>query len=131
MIYSIGSRDDWDYISRITGDPVWTWDAMGPYRNLNQKYVAPNDGHDDVSQKRISPLLHSDRSFQSNQYLPSAHSHNGTLCISLPGFTQPSDSRVIQAISEPKIAAEFPFQRDMNTGDTVRFIAVPLPEFYL
>ena len=49
MAYHTGSRDDWDYISRITGDPAWTWDAMSPYRDLNQKYVAPNDGHDDVS----------------------------------------------------------------------------------
>ena len=51
MVYNTGSRDDWDHISRITGDPAWAWDAMTPYRNLNQKYVAPNDGHDDVSQR--------------------------------------------------------------------------------
>ena len=52
MVYNTGSKDDWDHINRITGDPAWTWDAMAPYRNLNQKYVAPNDGHDGVSQKQ-------------------------------------------------------------------------------
>ena len=57
MVYNTGSRDDWDHISRITEDPAWTWEAMAPYRNLNQRYIPPNDGHDDVSQKQVSPLL--------------------------------------------------------------------------
>ena len=57
MVYNTGSRDDWDHIHRITGDPAWSWDAMAPYRDMNQKYVAPNDGHDDVSWKRTSALF--------------------------------------------------------------------------
>ena len=57
MVYNTGSRDDWNRINRITEDPAWTWEAMAPYRNLNQKYVPPNDGHDDVSQKQVFPLL--------------------------------------------------------------------------
>ena len=44
--------------------------------------------------------------------------------ISLPGFPQPIDSRVIATTAEPDFASEFPFQRDMNAGDTVRVIAV-------
>ena len=124
MVYTTGSRDDWDYISRVTEDPSWAWDAMGPYRDRNQGYVAPNDGHDDVSQRRLSPFLRSYPSSQTNQYLPSAHSRNGTLCISLPGATRPTDSRVMAAINEPGLSSEFPFQRDMNAGDTVRLIIV-------
>ena len=131
MTYNTGSRDDWDNIGRITGDPAWAWDAMGHYRDLNQKYVAPNDGHDDVSQRQISSLLHSYHSSQTNQYLPSAHTRNGTLSISLPGFTQPFDSKVITAISEPGFESEFPFQRDMNAGNTVRFITVQSSGFVL
>ena len=51
--------------------------------------------------------------------------------ISLPGFPEPLDSRVIATIAEPDFASEFPFQRDMNTGDTVRFIAVVYyPDFF-
>ena len=57
MVYNTGSRDDWDHVSRITGDPTWAWDAMAHYRDLNQKYVPPNDGHDDVSQKQESSPL--------------------------------------------------------------------------
>ena len=52
--------------------------------------------------------------------------------ISLPGFPQPIDSRVIAVTAEPGFASEFPFQRDMNTGNTVRFIAVVYsPDLFL
>ena len=44
--------------------------------------------------------------------------------ISLPGYTQPIDSRVIAAAAEPAFASAFPFQQDMNTGNTVRFITI-------
>jgi len=119
MIYNTGSRDDWDYINRITGDPAWTWDAMAPYRDLNQKYVAPNDHHNDVSQKQAFSLLRSYYSSQTSQYLPSAHSRNGTVPISLPGYMWPIDPRVAAATTEPSFVSEFPFQRDMNTGNPV------------
>ena len=131
MLYTTGSRDDWDNIGKVTEDPAWTWDAMGPYRDRNQKYVPPSDGHDDVSRKQLTSFLYSYRSSKSNQYLPSAHSHNGTLCISLPGSPQVTDPKVIATLSEPGFSKEFPFQRDMNTGDTVRFIPVPLSIFVL
>jgi len=53
--------------------------------------------------------------------------------ISLPGYTgsQPIDSRVVAATTEPALASEFPFQRDMNTGNTVRLITVALPGLFL
>ena len=43
--------------------------------------------------------------------------------ISLPGVPEPIDSGVIATTAEPDFASEFPFQRDMNTGNAVRFIA--------
>ena len=64
MAYNTGSRDDWDHVSKITGDPAWTWDAMAQYRDLNQKYVPPNDGHDDVIQEQLYSLF-------PNSYHPS------------------------------------------------------------
>jgi len=59
MVYNTGSKDDWDHIGRITEDPAWTWDAMAHYRGLNQRYVPPNDHHDDVSQKQTISFIHS------------------------------------------------------------------------
>ena len=52
--------------------------------------------------------------------------------ISLPGFPQIIDSRIIATTAEPGFAYEFPFQRDMNNGDTVRFIVVVYcPDFFI
>ena len=70
MVYNTGSRDDWDNICRITGDSAWTWDAMGHYRDLNQKYVAPNDGHDDVSQEWVPFLSLPFLSFVPDKSIP-------------------------------------------------------------
>ena len=132
MVYNTGSRDDWDYISRITDDPTWAWDAMAHHRDLNQRYVAPNDGHDDVSQNRVSFLHpHSHYPPQTNQYLPSAHSRDGMVSISLAGYPKSIDSKITAAIAEPVFASAFPFQRDMNTGNTVCFTAVASSGFYL
>ena len=48
--------------------------------------------------------------------------------ISLPGYPwQAINSRVVAATTEPALASEFPFQRDMNTGDTVCFVMIGLP----
>ena len=42
--------------------------------------------------------------------------------ISLPGYSWPIDSRILAATNEPAFTAEFPFQRDMNIGNPVRFV---------
>ena len=42
------------------------------------------------------------------------------LPISLPGYSEAINSRVLAAASEPEFTSEFPFQRDMNIGNTVR-----------
>jgi len=46
------------------------------------------------------------------------------LPISLPGHLEVIDSRVLAAASE--FPSEFPFQRDMNIGNTVCCIVVAL-----
>ena len=42
--------------------------------------------------------------------------------ISVPGYSWPIDSRILAATNEPAFMSEFPFQRDMNIGNPVRFI---------
>lgn len=31
MVYTRGTREDYDRWARVTGDPGWSWDAMFPY----------------------------------------------------------------------------------------------------
>ena len=47
--------------------------------------------------------------------------------ISLPGYPEVIDSRVLAAASEPELVSDFPFQRDMNTGNTVRRLVLHYP----
>ena len=106
-------------------------EEMGFYCDWNQGRIKPNDAHDDVSRQRLSPFLHSHHPSQSQQYLPSTHTRNRMLCISLPGVSSLTDPRAIAAIIKPSLLADYPFQLDTNTGNTVHFIIVPLFEFAL
>lgn len=31
MVWTRGSKDDWDRYAEVTGDNGWSWDAMLPY----------------------------------------------------------------------------------------------------
>ena len=103
MVYNTGSKDDWDHVSRITGDPAWTWDAMAPYRDLNQRYVAPNDGHDDVSRTQLSSLS---ILIVSSRQISTSHRRTVVTgrCVSVfPGSRSP----LIQELSRPSMNRVF------------------------
>ena len=51
----------------------------------------------------------------TGEFDPAVHGFNGTNAVSLPGYIFPLDQRVIQATRE--IQDEFPFVRDMNSGN--------------
>jgi hypothetical protein len=65
----------------------------------NEDFVAPADHHN-----------------TSGQFDPSVHSKNGVNFVSLFGFPQPIDSRVIQTTQQ---LAEFPFRLDYNSGEHI------------
>ncbi|OJT02279.1 Pyranose dehydrogenase 1 [Trametes pubescens] len=98
MIYTRGSKDDFDNYAALTGDDGWSWDALQPYFSKLENLVPPVDGHD-----------------TSGEILPKIHGTSGPLKISLPGAPLPSNSRVIQATQE--LRSEFPFNVDMSSGD--------------
>ena len=130
MLYTTGSRDDWDNIGRITEDPAWTWDAMGPNRDRNQKYVPPSDGHDDVSRKQLSSFLHSYHSSQINQYLPPAQSKWDTVYQS-SGVPAAHRSKSHRDPEQTGLFDRVSLPMDVNTGNTVRFITIPFSRFVL
>jgi hypothetical protein len=65
----------------------------------NEKLVAPADHHN-----------------TSGQFTPSVHGFHGAVDVSLPGFPNPLDKRVIASTQED---VEFPFNQDMNSGDVL------------
>ncbi|KAJ7198790.1 pyranose dehydrogenase [Mycena pura] len=97
MIYTRGSRDDFDRYAKLTGDAGWSWDQILPYFLKNEHWTAPADGHD-----------------TRGQFDPRVHSTHGMTFVSLNGFSYPASARVLQTTVE--LADEFPFNLDTNSG---------------
>ncbi|KAF8066690.1 pyranose dehydrogenase, partial [Lyophyllum atratum] len=98
MFYTRGSSSDFNRFATVTGDSGWSWNQIQPYIRKNERWTPPVDHHN-----------------TTNQFDPSVHGFNGVNAVSLSGFPQPTDSRVIQAGVE--LNQEFPFNKDMNSGN--------------
>ncbi|KAF8875348.1 alcohol oxidase [Gymnopilus junonius] len=99
VIYSRGSSDDFDRYARLSGDPKWNWNALQPYFKKNERFSPPADHHN-----------------TTGQFNPAVHGFDGINGVSLYGFPQPIDSRVIETTQQ---LAEFPFNVDYNSGSPV------------
>ncbi|KAJ7346320.1 alcohol oxidase [Mycena albidolilacea] len=99
MIYTRGARDDFDRFARVTGDKGWSWNSLIPYMLKNERFGAPADHHN-----------------TTGQFNPAVHGFEGINTVSLGGFPTDIDARVFTATDE---LAEFPFNLDMNSGDTI------------
>ncbi|KAJ6512607.1 pyranose dehydrogenase [Mycena sanguinolenta] len=98
MIYTRGSKDDFDRFANITGDSGWSWDSMLLYFFKNEKWTVPADGHSGVG-----------------EYNPAVHGQDGVTSVSLSGYPWPdSDTRVIQTTKD--LPKDWPFVLDMNAG---------------
>ncbi|THH11758.1 hypothetical protein EW146_g7933 [Bondarzewia mesenterica] len=96
MIYTRGSSEDFDRYARITGDPGWSWSAMEPYLRMLEQFVPSADGHN-----------------TTGQFDRSVHGFSGPLRVSLPGYHQEIDDKVVDTTRE---LDDFPFNEDMNSG---------------
>jgi len=98
LFYTRGSSSDYDRLANVTGDEGWSWSSIQPYLRKNEKWTPPADGHD-----------------TTGQFDPSVHSNTGINAVSLPGYPQAIDEKVIQASKE--LGGDFKFNLDMNDGD--------------
>ena len=49
MVYSRGSKDDFDSYADLANNSIWSWKSVeGNWARKNEKLVAPNDGHNTV-----------------------------------------------------------------------------------
>ncbi|KAJ7151772.1 aryl-alcohol oxidase [Mycena crocata] len=97
MIYTRGTRNDFDRYAEVTGDQGWSWDKLLPYFLKNEKWVPPADHHD-----------------THGQFNPTVHSTKGMTSVSLAGYRWPAGNRVIQTTQQ--MPDEWPFNLDMNSG---------------
>ncbi|KAG6818769.1 hypothetical protein H0H93_001983, partial [Arthromyces matolae] len=98
MYYTRGPSSAFDKYARLTSDPGWSWKDLQPYIRKNERWADPIDHHD-----------------TSGQFDPAVHGYHGTNAVSLHGYPQNIDSRVIQITRD--LPDEFPFNLDMNSGD--------------
>ncbi|KAJ7882855.1 aryl-alcohol-oxidase from pleurotus Eryingii [Mycena leptocephala] len=99
MVYTRGSREDFDRLAGIADDGRWSWDSLVPYMKKNEQFTQPVDHHN-----------------TTGQFNPAVHGFNGINSVTLAGFPRPIDSMVIETTKE---LAEFPFNLDMNSGDQI------------
>ncbi|KAJ7902571.1 aryl-alcohol oxidase [Mycena olivaceomarginata] len=97
MVYSRGSSDDWDQYAEVTGDSGWSWDHVQQYFQKNERWSSPPDNHSTVG-----------------EYDPRVHSKSGINAVTLSGFPQGIDERLIKTTQE--LSEDFPFNLDINGG---------------
>ncbi|KAJ6602929.1 aryl-alcohol oxidase-like protein [Mycena sp. CBHHK59/15] len=96
MVYTRGSKEDFDRYANLTGDAGWSWDNLIPYMRKNERFSPPADNHN-----------------TTGQFNPAVHGFDGMNTISLAGYPTPVDPLVIQTTNE---VPEFSFNLDMNSG---------------
>ncbi|KAF5377400.1 hypothetical protein D9757_009721 [Collybiopsis confluens] len=98
LFYTRGSEDDFNRLANVTGDSGWTWENLQPFFRRNERWTPPADNHN-----------------TTGQYDPSIHSLNGINAVSLAGFPQSINGKIIQASSE--LGGIFEYNLDMNSGN--------------
>ncbi|KAK7058013.1 mitochondrial choline dehydrogenase [Favolaschia claudopus] len=99
LIYSRGSKEDYDRWATVTGDKSWSWNSLIPYMRKNEIFGQPTDHHN-----------------ISGQFDPSVHGFQGINSVALQGYPTPIDGRIIETTTQ---LAEFPFNLDMNSGNPI------------
>ncbi|KAJ3526126.1 hypothetical protein NMY22_g10298 [Coprinellus aureogranulatus] len=97
MTYARGSAADYNRWADVTGDSGWSWNNMLPYFLKSEKWSPPADNHD-----------------TTGQYDPAFHSTQGVVGVSLGGFPEAADAKVMQASAE--LSGDFAFEVDGNDG---------------
>ncbi|EKM76333.1 hypothetical protein AGABI1DRAFT_45074 [Agaricus bisporus var. burnettii JB137-S8] len=97
MVYTRGSKDDWNKWANVTGDEELSWDRMFS-RMLQEEHLVDPPGNQST-ERHIDPAV---------------HGRNGKLSLSAPYLNHSFNDMLIQSAEELK--DEFPFKLDMNDG---------------
>ncbi|KAJ2926554.1 hypothetical protein H1R20_g10544, partial [Candolleomyces eurysporus] len=98
MIYTRGSRSDYDSWGRMSGDmKTWSWDTLKPWILKHETWTPPVGGRD-----------------PTGQYDPRYHGAQGPLRVTLPWSDEDDfDRRVVR---NAELQKEFEARLDMNDG---------------
>ncbi|KAJ6540440.1 alcohol oxidase [Mycena capillaripes] len=101
QIYSRGSREEYDRLAAVSGDPGWTWTSLLKYIMKNEQHVPPWNNRSNVG-----------------EYIPRVHG-NGPLLTGLTPTVFETDNRVIQTTKDH--GDQYPFNLDLNSGNGLGF----------
>ncbi|KAF9448639.1 GMC oxidoreductase [Macrolepiota fuliginosa MF-IS2] len=96
MVYTRGSRDDWDRYASIIGNEELTWQSVLPVMFKTERLTKPTP---------------------SGHLIPNIHGKRGKVSVSAPFTNIPFNDMLLQASAELK--EEFPFLLDMNDGRVI------------
>ncbi|KAJ6498871.1 aryl-alcohol oxidase precursor [Mycena sanguinolenta] len=96
MVYTRGSKEDFDRWANVTEDEGWSWNNLVQYMEKNERFIPPSDNHN-----------------TTEQFDPSVHGFSGINAVSLQGFPTPINSRIIDTTTQLE---GYPFNLDMNSG---------------
>ncbi|TEB33989.1 FAD/NAD(P)-binding domain-containing protein [Coprinellus micaceus] len=97
MIYTRGSRDDYDSWAKSTHDPGWSWNSLFSYAKKHEKWTLPVGGRN-----------------ITGQFDPQFHGFNGKTLVSLR--QSPPDAFEARVLQTTKDLKEFPYNIDPNSG---------------
>ncbi|KIK50781.1 hypothetical protein GYMLUDRAFT_266073 [Collybiopsis luxurians FD-317 M1] len=102
MIYSRGTKDDWDRFAQVTGDEGWSWDSIQSFIAKNERWTPPADNRN-----------------TTGEFDPAVHSTTGINAVSLAGFLLPLNSVALKASQE--LGGIFSSILDPNAGSSLGF----------
>ncbi|KAG6866545.1 hypothetical protein C0991_002030 [Blastosporella zonata] len=100
LIYTRGTKEDFDRYAQFSGDEGWSWKSLQPYFKKNERFTPPADHHN-----------------ITGQFDSSVHSFDGMNSVSLAGFPSSIDSRVMN--SSALLGGDFNFNLDQNSGNSL------------
>lgn len=119
IVWTRGSKDDFDRFARVTGDDGWSWDSLQPYMlgvgHVIILLMSPLEVAEPILKvEQLVPT--SDGRDTDGELVASIHGTSGLVGISSQNVLTDIDGRVINTTSE---LSEFPFNEDMNSGNTI------------
>ncbi|KAA1470704.1 alcohol oxidase [Dentipellis sp. KUC8613] len=97
MVYSRGTKEDFDRYAAVTKDQGWSWDSLQKYFLKNEKFIPA-----------IGPVSN------TGHYDPKVHGKSGIVGTSVNAWPMDTDSIMMQVTKENP--EEYPFTLDFNSG---------------
>lgn len=136
MVYTRGSKDDYDRLASVTGDNGFNWSNMNTYfkkvrlfPSISSRFLpAPSSPYSHIpsSFRVLPPTFVQLENFTvanvanaSSKFNSRIHSTTGPVGATLPTVGLPTDEIGLQA--QQQLAQDFPYNPDLNSGDMIGF----------